>query len=114
KLFRSHGEKKQFALSIHFSADGIHWDKRAVRTGSAGDRTTAFWNPFRKRWVFSLRNTAGPRSRRYWESPDLVTSPAWTRADEPPLWTGSDRLDPQRADLKTVCQLYNLDCVAYE
>ncbi len=30
------------------------------------------------------------------------------------MWCGSDRLDPQRDDLKTVCELYNLDCVAYE
>jgi hypothetical protein len=29
-------------------------------------------------------------------------------------WIGADRLDPIREDLKTPCQLYNLDCVAYE
>ena len=27
---------------------------------------------------------------------------------------GSDDNDPRRADLKTPCQLYNLDCAAYE
>ena len=37
-----------------------------------------------------------------------------SKDDEPPLWAGSDRLDPQRDDLKTPCELYNLDCVAYE
>ena len=34
--------------------------------------------------------------------------------NEPTPWVSADRLDPQRADLKTLPQLYNLDCVAYE
>jgi hypothetical protein len=115
KLFRSHGEAGRFGLSVYFSADGIHWGERVLRTGSAGDRTTAFWNPFRKVWVYSLRHGWGqPRRRRYWEVKDLLAGPQWERIDEPPLWAGSDRLDPQRDDLKTVCELYNLDCVAYE
>src|SRR5262249_17517422 len=38
KLFRSHAEGGRFGLSIYFSADGIHWGKRVLRTGSAGDR----------------------------------------------------------------------------
>jgi hypothetical protein len=115
KMFRSHGEKGRFGLSIHFSADGIHWAERAVRTGSCGDRSTVFWNPFRKRWVFSLRHGWGlPRKRRYWEAADLVKGPHWTRIDEPTMWTGSDKLDPPREDLRVTPELYNLDCVAYE
>jgi hypothetical protein len=115
KLFRSHSESGRFGLSVYFSADGIHWGERVLRTGSCGDRTTAFWNPFRKVWVYSLRQGWGqPRQRRYWEVRDLLAGPQWDRIDEPALWCGSDRLDPQRDDLRTVCQLYNLDCVAYE
>src|SRR5947209_10357494 len=38
----------------------------------------------------------------------------WETFDEPVLWVGSDSKDPPRDDLKTTCQLYNLDCVAYE
>jgi hypothetical protein len=86
-----------------------------LRTGSCGDRTTVFWNPFRKVWVYSLRHGWGrPRLRRYWEVKDILKGPRWSRIDEPPLWCGSDRLDPQREDLQTVCELYNLDAVAYE
>jgi hypothetical protein len=33
---------------------------------------------------------------------------------QPPLWVGADRLDLPREDLKTPCELYNLDAVAYE
>jgi hypothetical protein len=115
KLFRSHAEAGRFGLSVYLSPDGIHWGSRVLRTGSCGDRTTVFWNPFRKVWVYSLRNGPGqPRQRRYWEVKDILQGPQWTRIDEPPLWCGSDRLDPERSDLKTVCELYNLDCVAYE
>jgi hypothetical protein len=114
-FFRSHGEAGRFGLSVYSSADGIHWGERVFRSGSAGDRSTAFWNPFRKVWVYSLRHGWGvPRRRRYWEVKDLVQGPQWTRIDEPPMWAGSDRLDPPREDLKVVPQLYNLDCVAYE
>jgi hypothetical protein len=114
-LFRSHNEAGRFGTSVYFSADGVHWGERALRTGSTGDRTTAFYNPFRKRWVYSIRHGWGqPRRRRYWETKDLVDGPQWTRIDEPPLWTGADCLDPERDDLKVVPELYNLDCVAYE
>jgi hypothetical protein len=115
KMWRSHSEDKRYGLSLHFSADGIHWSPRALRTGSNGDRTTVFRNPFRKVWVYSLRHGWGvPRARRYWEVKDLLAGPQWTAITEPVMWTGSDRLDPPREDLQEVPQLYNLDAVAYE
>jgi hypothetical protein len=115
KLFRSHAENKRFGLSVYFSKDGIHWGDRVLRTGSAGDRTTAFYNPFRKVWVYSIRNGPGePRSRRYWETTDLLKGPMWDEVTGPGRWAGSDELDPARADLKVTPQLYNLDGVAYE
>lgn len=116
-LFRSHSDPadKRFGQSVHFSLDGIRWAERARRSGSTGDRTTAFYNPFRKVWVYSNRHGWGqPRRRRYWETPDLVNGPQWDQITEPAMWLGSDALDPQRPDLKVEPQLYNLDCVAYE
>ena len=115
KMWRSHGENKQFGLSLHFSADGIHWSPRALRTGSNGDRTTVFWNPFRKVWVYSLRHGWGvPRARRYWEVKDLLEGPQWKAISEPVMWLISDKLDPMREDLRVEPQLYNFDAVAYE
>jgi hypothetical protein len=115
KLFRSHNLGDHFGLSVYFSPDGIHWGERAFDTGSCGDRSTAFWNPFRKVWVYSLRHGWGePRRRRYWETRDLLAGPRWTRIDEPPIWAGADRLDLPRADLNITPQLYNLDAVGYE
>lgn len=115
KMWRAHKEGDTFGLSLHFSDDGIHWGPRALRTGSTGDRTTVFWNPFRKVWVYSLRHGWGePRARRYWEVRDLLAGPHWKAIGEPPMWVGSDRLDPMRADLQVTPQLYNLDAVGYE
>lgn len=103
------------SLSVHYSADGIHW-REVTRTGPCGDRTTVFYNPFRRRWVYSLREylpkTVG-RCRRYWECRDPVVDAHW-KGGEPTLWAGADDADPVRDDLKTPCQLYNLDAVAYE
>lgn len=106
------------ALSIYFSPDGIHWGEQVARSGPTGDRTTVFYNPFRKRWVYNLREYFPPpkgvgRCRRYWESADVIAGVKW-QAAEPALWVGADSLDARRDDLKTPCELYNLDAVAYE
>jgi len=101
-------------LVLQTSSDGVHWSQ-PVQSGPTGDRTTFFYNPFRKKWVFSLRAGASGfgRIRKYWEADDLLAGAAW-KADQPVLWVGADSADPMREDLKTAPQLYNLDCVAYE
>jgi len=103
------------ALETYFSPDGIHWSERAVRTGQTGDRSTIFLNPFRSVWVYGIRwyNDAMGRFRLYRESRDLIEGSRWD-AGKPTEWVGADRLDPVREDLKTRCELYNFDCVAYE
>jgi hypothetical protein len=114
KMFRSIRHQESWALQLHFSPDGIHWSDAICTSGLCGDRTTVFYNPFRRVWVYSLRSAPLTRSRRYREHADVVAGAAWKEADEPTLWVGADRLDPARDDLKTQPQLYNLDCVAYE
>jgi hypothetical protein len=117
KMFRSASRPqiKSWCLWIHFSADGIHWtDGEPI--GSCGDRSTAFYNPFRRVWVYSLRHGWGfPRRRRYWETrDDVVKGGQWGANGVPFMWCGSDRLDLPRPDYKVTPELYNLDCVAYE
>ena len=119
KMFRSgpggSTVPKAWGLATFFSPDGIHWSDPPLRTGSCGDRSTVFWNPFRRVWVYSLRHGWGqPRRRRYWEVRDPETGPSWSAITEPPWWTGADAQDPPRDDLKVPCELYNLDGVAYE
>jgi hypothetical protein len=101
-------------LALSTSPDGIHWTE-PQRSGPTGDRTTFFYNPFRKRWVFSIRAGASGfgRIRRYWEADDFLGGADW-KSGEPALWAGADSADHQRDDLKTPPQLYNLDCAAYE
>jgi hypothetical protein len=117
KMFRSasRSEQKSWCLYVHFSADGVHWTE-GKPTGACGDRSTVFYNPFRKVWVYSLRHGWGqPRKRRYWETrDDVIAGAQWGGNSVPPLWCGSDKLDPPRPDYKITPELYNLDCVAYE
>lgn len=96
------------------SPDGIHWHERA-RTGRAGDRTTFFYNPFRRKWIFSIRGEilgGGSRYRRYWEADDF-TDAQWGET-QPVRWVAADIDDPRRPEYNVPTELYNLDCVAYE
>ena len=117
KMFRSYSrpQMKTWCLWVHFSGDGIHWTD-GEPTGSCGDRSTVYYNPFRGVWVYSLRHGwSGARKRRYWETrDDVVKGAQWGAGFVPAMWCGSDRLDAPRQDYKITPQLYNLDCVAYE
>jgi hypothetical protein len=103
---------RQFA-----SADGIHWTPAGL-LGLSGDRTTLFYNPFRKVWVYSLRNHQDQvsylgRHRRYVESKSFCTLTPWS-SDDALGWIAADDLDRPRVDINFQPELYNLDCVAYE
>jgi len=109
--------KRVFELQISFSSDGIHWRRPiAGRRPLLGDRTTVFWNPFRKVWVFSLRSRIPEisRTRHYFESWEVFTGLHWEENDPVP-WTLADKLDLPRPGLDMDhAQFYTLDCVAYE
>src|SRR5262249_4011207 len=95
KLFLSHRIKGGWGLSLYFSKEGIHWSEVA-QSGPCGDRTTVFYNPFRKVWVYSLRAGAPGRVRDYREHADVLEGAKW-KPGEPTPWVGADKLDPQRA-----------------
>ncbi|MBP5638095.1 MAG: hypothetical protein J6X55_01350 [Victivallales bacterium] len=94
------------------SPDGIHWSE-PTETGIEGDRSTAFYNPFRHKWVQSIREYLPKRRgrcRRYMEADDFLQSGIW-QPGEPPYWMGADLMDHA---LYSEAQLYNFDAVAYE
>lgn len=93
------------------SPDGIHWSK-PVPTGPMDDRSTMFYNPFRHKWVQSIRSWIPPyrRCRSYWEADDFIESGRWEKG-EPPFWTRADCMDLGN---DAAPELYNLDAVAYE
>jgi hypothetical protein len=104
-------------LSLLVSPDGVHWT-HIGDAGRTGDRTTFFYNPFRERWVFSIRSDqfAGPitgRYRRYWEGVDFKTAVGWNESDSV-AWIKADSKDFAAPGVRSAPELYNLDCVGYE
>lgn len=102
--------KPRFPGLVMTSPDGVHWSE-PVRTGPMDDRSTIFYNPFRKKWVHSIRS-GGPhgRNRLYREHADFFEAAKW-EAGEPVYWTGADCMDLAG---DSPPQLYNLDAIAYE
>jgi hypothetical protein len=102
--------------TIRYSADGVKWSP-AVKVGGGGDRGTAFYNPFRKVWVYSIRlGVENKRSRFYWEVRDFEKGPFWQEPARANAfkWTSSDSLDLPHPDMGVPTQLYALDAIAYE
>lgn len=113
------GSKQRFNYgNCMTSPDGIHWSE-PVHTGRCGDRSTMFYNPFRKKWVFSIRNagdvnrSAIGRYRLYHEDDDFIKAGQWNY-DDLHFWFGADYLDDADAYIGDRPQLYNLSAVAYE
>jgi len=100
-------------LRLSISPDGIRWTDRES-AGPAADRSTFFYNPFRRRWCFSLRDDDRvlKRIRRYHESDEFTTA-RWT-AGEPVPWVAAESLDLVQPGANVLPELYNLDAVAYE
>ena len=100
-------------LHLSTSPDGVHWVDRGD-AGPAGDRSTCFFNPFRNRWCFSVRDNDPrlKRIRRYHESTSF-TGARWSQG-EPVPWVAADSLDAVREGGGVPAELYNLDAVAYE
>jgi hypothetical protein len=97
---------------IYTSADGVHWIERG-QSGPQGDNTTFFHNPFRRKWVWSIRSSRRNRTRDYYESPGFVEGAAWSRTD-PVFWCGADKFDLPDPVVGDTAQLYKIDAVAYE
>ena len=120
------------------SNDGINW-KFLCHTGQHGDCTTLIYNPFRSKWIWSLRAGWRARSRVYHEHSDFVAGANWTfpgnagmrttgadplgagiAKDASPdcyLWLACDNADlPRIVGGKKYenAQLYNVDAVPYE
>ncbi|MDR2704756.1 MAG: hypothetical protein LBC02_03155 [Planctomycetaceae bacterium] len=92
KMFLYERPENKFGGQIFISPDGIHWNF-ATRTSNVGDNTTIFYNPFRKKWVYSVRTgQAGlGRSRGYRECDDLIAGATWT--NECVHWASVDEKD---------------------
>jgi predicted neuraminidase len=101
-------------------SDGVTWSKPVPCTTPVGDYGSIFYNPFRKKWVQSIKKD-GPRgrSRYYVESDTFLEGAAWDKAV---YWTNADANDKPEpaggyagnAQEGDPPQLYSLAAVAYE
>lgn len=100
---------------IATSKDGIHFENFKT-TPPLEDRSTIFYNPFRKKWVFSIRKswTPGRRARSYYECDDFINDQLWDgNKDIRWLHTTEKDLPNPYIDYYQP-DLYNVDCVGYE
>ncbi|WP_395715935.1 sialidase family protein [Prosthecobacter sp.] len=105
-----------FMHSLHVS-DGKTFSDAVTTSIEADDYCSFFYNPFREKWVFSIKmGTSRGRSRYYYESDDFLKGADWKKSV---FWTCTDKLDlPEPADRYPgggePAQLYSLNAVAYE
>ena len=110
-----------FPAYLATSPDGINWNKFNI-TPVVEDRSTAFYNPFRNKWVYSIRwwyreldgkdgkKDIG-RSRNYAESDNFLDN---YKKEDQVMWYTADKLELEDENLKIKPQIYNIDAVAYE
>ncbi len=97
--------------TLHTSPDGRIWSQ-GITTGKAADYTSFFYNPFRKLWVYSIKqNTPRGRARYYSESKDFLKGADWKNRV---FWVNADKLDDADSKVGDSAQLYSLNAVAYE
>ena len=77
--------------SAYVSPDGVHWTFKGYLP-DCGDNSTIFYNPFRKKWVFSIRLYRTGRARDYFESSDFLPGISWDKSQQVP-WANTDSLD---------------------
>ena len=103
-------------IQLYKSANGIDWTE-AGETTLSGDNSTFFYNPFTKKWVFSLRTFSAldgrVRTRGYYETADFFKGSTWTN-DDVRFWARTDIFDSPDPKLGYYTQLYNLDATPYE
>jgi hypothetical protein len=98
---------------IYTSPDGIHWVE-AARTSPCGDNTSFYYDPFRKKWIYSIRSyNQFARVRSFRAHDDLIQGATWTK-EEAVDWLRADSLDLPDPELGYPAQLYKFSAVAYE
>ena len=103
-----------FGGLVAVSADGIRFTDFRL-TPPVNDRSTMFYNPFRKKWVYSIRDEwdGGKRCRRYRECDDYLAGSSWEEKEALP-WMKTDALDAPNPYIGMEPELYNVDAVGYE
>lgn len=123
KMFTFYRTPEDEHGEVQVSRDGFHWGE-PVRVGICGDNSSFFYNPFRKKWVFSIRQGMPvfdrySRARGYYEFDDFMRQSHW-ESEQSVFWQRCDLTDCRECEPATRYsplmppQLYHLNCVAYE
>lgn len=120
---RRSGERG-WQIVLKYSADGIHWSEGVAQSGDLPDRTSAFFNPFTKKWALSMRGSTlvSGRSRFYAEHADpemLVSLAHRVRNDVKDkfvtFWFIPDDKEVRHEKYpETEPGIYNFDVIPYE
>ena len=115
---------KRWQIILKYSADGRKWSKGVAQSGDIYDRSTAFYNPFTKRWAISMRygTPVSSRSRAYIENEDpeaLVSLTHRFRSDVADknmrYWFTPDDKELVHEKYPSVKPgIYNFDVIPYE
>ena len=87
---------EKFGGQIFTSPDGVHWSDRRP-DATVGDNTTIFYNPFRKKWIYSVRicrdaaHARLPRVRRFRRKARLEPAASSPLGAAPTISTGPTR-----------------------
>lgn len=113
------------SMHLKYSADGIHWSESKALSGELYDRCAAYYDPFRKKYVLSLKTINGKvyrRSRAYLagSDPELTVSLAHRVYDNKSdkfikYWFNAEDDDPRNPMFPDIRpQIYNHEAMAYE
>jgi len=126
KMFSSDHFNGKWNCVYRTSPDGIHWSEPLAERPVWGDYVLAFYNPFRRMWVYEARIHGGAvgRCRAYMENADpqkLAESVPYNHRmnveGDSVYWVAADGLDPRHPDprFKNIQpQLYSLSVAPYE
>lgn len=113
------------SMQLKYSADGIHWSKPQALSGELYDRCAAYYDPFMKKYVLSLKTINGKvyrRSRSFLahEDPELLVSLAHRVYDNSSdkfikYWFNAADDDPRHPQFPFIRpQIYNHEAMPYE
>ena len=111
---RLEGKEAELINWLYTSPDGIHWNERTRFDIDGVDGTMLAYNPFRRKWILSMKTMAGKSRCRGYLEHDEFEGLARLGAKGAVYWTGASDRDRPDPDIGNPTQLYNLPLVAYE
>lgn len=120
KMFMVSGGAGNWRYHYFFSSDGKAW-RESAESGLLADRSTVYKNPFRSKWIYSMRHNVRVdasnlvRARDYHEDSDPVQGTKNAVADLQKFWFGPWPGEATHTDYPSVKPaVYNLDATPYE